>query len=297
MEFRAIYNPGLPVRLRAAGLDVAAFAVSGFASYVLVPGVDLCFDLGHCGVEAAGLRNVFLSHVHQDHAGGVARHVSLRRMFGGARSKIVCPAESADALAAFLRAADALEEKCAEADPAEMIRGVLPGDTVALGRRYTVTAFDVAHRIASRGYTLVEHRRRLKPAYRELPGEALAEARARGEDLYDVHSVNILTYVGDSTLATLEARPEIFESEAVFVEATHLPPTEKAASARWGHTHWDDLIAWLEAHLDTMACQQIIVKHFSMKYRPHDLREVHRKLPPRLRGRVTMLMHGVAEET
>ena len=68
-------------------------------------------------------------------------------------------------------------------------------------------------------------------------GEAIRAAHERGEALYDAHDVNMLTYVGDSTLETLERHPEVGESEVLFLEATHLPGTSPELSAKYGHTY------------------------------------------------------------
>src|SRR5262249_29882229 len=154
-------------------------------TYVLVPAFDACFDLGHCAVEAARLRHVFLSHVHQDHCAGVHRHVSLRQMYGNRPSRVYLPRESTEPMVAWLRAWERLQEREPE-DLAGVVFGLAPGERVRLSRRYTVEAFDVVHRIASRGYTVLESRTKLKPAYAGLSGPELGAARARGEAVADV---------------------------------------------------------------------------------------------------------------
>ncbi|HEU4538905.1 MAG TPA: hypothetical protein VFS00_32520, partial [Polyangiaceae bacterium] len=95
MALYRLHNPGAPIELHLSGLRLIAFSISGVASYVLAPAFDACFDLGHCALEAVKLRHVFLTHVHQDHSGGVHRHLSLRRMFGTRPSRVFAPAESA----------------------------------------------------------------------------------------------------------------------------------------------------------------------------------------------------------
>jgi len=282
----------MPLRLRLAGLELDAFSVSGLASYVLAPEFDACFDLGHCALEAAHLRHVFLSHVHQDHAGGVPRHVSLRRMLGARPSRIYCPAPSAEALATVMRAFDALEEKHDEADPAGLITGVSPGDRIALRGRFTVEVFEVEHRITSVGFTVVEHRRALKPAWVGVPGPEIAAAREEGVTVHDVVDHRRFTYVGDSTAETLWRHPELGQSEVLFLEATHLPGTPRSASDRWGHTHFESLVEWLVDRGEGIACKHIVLKHFSMKYRREDVRAAWASLPAGLKPRVTMLMQG-----
>jgi ribonuclease Z len=170
------------------------------------------------------------------------------------------------------------------------VRGVAPGDRVQLSRRYTVHAFDVAHRIASRGYTVVESRQKLRPAYAGLTGKELHEAKLRGETVADVTEVPVFTYVGDSTIETLRRHPELGKSEVLFLEVTHLPGTDPEVSARYGHTHLDELIALARESPETLASPHIVLKHFSTRYSRREIRRAHAALPDALRGRVTMLV-------
>jgi ribonuclease Z len=289
MALRRIHNPGAPATLRLGALEVTAFSVSGLATYVLAPAFDACFDLGHCPAEGAQLRNVLLSHVHQDHAGGVHRHLSLRAMQSHRPSRVWCPAESAPALVELLRAWERLERR-EPADLDAVVRPVSPGDHFALQGRLSVRAFDVAHRIPSRGYTVVERRRKLRPEYRGLPGAEVHAARLRGETVADETEHDALTYIGDSTIETLRRHPEVGRSEVLFLEATHLPGTPLATSERWGHTHLEELAALFEERPEVFASPHIVIKHFSMKYGERDIAAARAALPRALRDRVTLLV-------
>ncbi|HEU4412213.1 MAG TPA: MBL fold metallo-hydrolase [Polyangiaceae bacterium] len=289
MPLNRLHNPGAPIELHLSGLRLVAFSISGVASYLLVPAFDACFDLGHCPLEAIKLRHVFLSHVHQDHSGGVHRHLSLRRMFGSRPSRVYAPAESASRLDDYLRAFQRLEEK-PEDEVEGVVRGLEPGDEVRLSGRYRVRAFDVCHRIASRGYTVVESRRKLKPEFEGAPGEAIAAARARGEEVHDVSEVAALTYVGDSTLDTLLRNPEVGQSEVLFLEATHLPGTSPEVSERWGHTHLGELAELAEQRPEIFASRHIVLKHFSTRYERNEILAARRLFGEDLRARLTFLV-------
>ena len=289
MSRTLLHNPGHPVALRLGALELEAFSISGLATYVLVPAFEACFDLGHCSVEASRVRNVLLSHVHQDHALGVVRHLALRAMTGARPSRIYVPAESRDALLEVLRAHERLEQRA----PAELdllVHGVAAGEQFQLSSRYAVRAFDVVHRIASRGYTVIETRRKLKGEFLGLPGEAIGAARARGEELYEYREVNLLTYIGDSTIETLTRHPEVGQSEVLFLEATHLPGTSREVSARYGHTHLEELAELAVRRPEALASRYVVLKHFSMKYEEAEIRAALAVLPADLRERVTLLV-------
>ncbi len=289
MSRASLHNPGRPIALRFGALEMEAFSISGLASYVAVPAFDACFDLGHCSIQASQLRNVLLTHVHQDHSLGVIRHLALRRMTGQKPPRIYLPIESRAGLIDVLRAYERLEEK-EPADLESIVRGVAAGETFTLAKGRRVRAFDVKHRIVSRGYTVIEDSRKLKEAYRDLPGEAIREARERGEELYDHRDVNRFTYVGDSTLETLEQHPEVGESEVLFLEATHLPGTSPEVSAKYGHTHLDELADLYARRPEALASPHVVLKHFSMKYEAKQIRAALETLPAGLRERVTLLI-------
>ncbi|MFO0628279.1 MAG: MBL fold metallo-hydrolase [Polyangiales bacterium] len=288
MSRRTLHNPGAPLRLTLAGLDLTAFSISGLATYVLAPAFDACFDLGHCDLEGAKLRHVFLSHVHQDHAGGVHRHLSLRAMTGASPSRIYCPDESAEDLRALLRAWCALERRDLP-DFDAIVQPLRPGDLIALGRRAHVEVFDVRHRIASRGFTLVEQQRSLAPAWVGRPGPEIGEAVRAGVEVYVTRARRRFTYVGDSTIETLREQPDLSDCDVLFLEATHLPGTPPERAWAWGHTHLDELVDLFRADPSRLRARHIVLKHFSVKYDPDDIARAHAALPDDLRARVVML--------
>ena len=284
-----LHNPGLPTQLQLEGLDITSFSISGLATYVMIPALDACFDLGHCPAEAIGIRHLFLSHVHQDHAAGAIRHLSLRQMTGLSPSKIYLPAESAEAFIEVLRATERLERK----EPRDLSKVVIPvaaGQTLQLSKRYRVDAFDVDHRVASRGYTVTESRRKLKPAYQDLTGPEIGELVRTGTEVSEYHDVQLFTYVGDSTLSTLKKNPDIGKSLILFLEATHLGDTSTQLSEQYGHTHLDEIAAlWREFPAPFMA-KHIVFKHFSMRYHRDEIREQFAKLPKEWQEKITVLI-------
>lgn len=290
LAFRALHNPGVPIALRFGELEILAFAISGLASYVMVPRFNACFDLGHCAFEAASLDHVFLSHVHQDHSLGVFRHHALRTMFGNAPAKVYVPIESLDALRDTFLALARLEERSHDEAACPQLVGVRAGDRIRLDSKREVLVFDAVHRIASRAYAVIETRREYLPEWANATRDERRDARVRGIEIATSHTANALTYVGDSTLATLEAHPEVGESEVLFIEATHFAPSPHASSAKWGHTHLDELIALMKRSPATFASQHIVLKHFSTRYHSRQIRAALEAIPDGIRERVVALI-------
>lgn len=285
-----LHNAGHPAQLQLGGVELLGFSISGLATYVMVPVMDACFDLGHCPVEAAGMRNVLLSHVHQDHASAVARHLSLRAMTGQRPSRVYVPAESAEALRELLRAYERLDSSHARTSGEGAVIPVEAGVRIRLSGRHALEPFDVVHRIASRGYTVIESRRKLRPEYAGLPGPEIGAAVAAGEQVHDTIEYPLLTYIGDSTIETLRRQPHIGKSEILLLEATFLGPHDHEAAARYGHTHLDEIVALWHEQPETLAARHIILKHFSMRYRRDEITAAITTLPPALRERVHLLL-------
>lgn len=286
-----LHNPGVPRALEIAGHELIAFSISGVSTYVLAPAIDVCFDMGHCPVEGARLRNVLLTHCHQDHSLGVVRHRALRQMWGDSPSKVYIPDESREALVAVLRAVDAMEGRGRADTLDDDVIGVRAGESFALSKRCRVEAFDVVHKAPSRGYSVIERRRSLKREFVGRPGAELGAARERGEELYDYDDRRTITFIGDSTIETFDrVDPSVFDCDVLFLEATHIGGTDAAVSHKYGHTHLDELVALFRQTPERLGRAHIVLKHWSTRYARDEITQAVRALPEALRGRITALL-------
>lgn len=258
------HNAGCPVSLTLGGLQLQGFAISALASYVMVPSFGACFDLGHCPIEAVGLDTIFLSHVHKDHVAGLPLYLSLRTMQEMKPATVYCPEESRYPLLKMLHAFDQMEGPVTYDRSTEVI-GVRPGDTLRLGKN-TVRVFGVHHRLDSVGYTVVENRSKLRPEYVGKTGEEIRLAKVRGEVVTDVVQKDRFTYVGDSTVQTLEEHPELAASDVLMVEATYLPGTPVEKASVYGHTHLEELVTLRARRPELLSNPHLVLKHFSMRY-------------------------------
>jgi ribonuclease Z len=170
-----LHNPGFSASLNFGHLTLEGYAVSAVASYIMAPTLNACFDLGHCPVAALPLSNIFLSHVHKDHSAGVPLYFSLRDMQKMGKAKVFVPSGSRGGLLRTLEAFDSMEGPNVPDRSGEVI-GVSPGDVISLGRSYKVRVFDSIHRIESVGYTVFEHRSKLKPQYLGLSPAEIEKA-------------------------------------------------------------------------------------------------------------------------
>ena len=74
------------------------------------------------------------------------------------------------------------------------------------------------------------------------------------------------------------------------IEATFIGEGEERHARQRGHTHLSEIAELLEERADEIACEAIILKHFSMKIKPLEAAEAAlRMIPPMFHERVYLM--------
>jgi ribonuclease Z len=286
-----LHRPSIPVPLSLGDLEVEGFSIGGLATYFLVPEWRVCFDIGDCPIEAVRMNHVFLTHAHGDHARCLLRHFSLRRMLNMERASYHVPEFLVEPLKKLAYAWSDLEGHRRNPDYLPDLQGMGARDEVELNRQIVMTSFPVDHRVRSLGYTTWEKRKKLLPELVGMPGPEIAARKYAGLPIESETRTPRLTFIGDSTMRTLEREMHVLQSRVLVLETTFIMDDDVDMADPKGHIHLATLCNFLAANRDLCNFEFLVLKHFSMKY-PRRLIEarVRALVPDFLKDRVKVLI-------
>ncbi len=289
-----IHNALNQITIKTGEYTIQGFAISGLASYIQVPELDVCFDMGECPVSAISLNNVFLTHAHGDHSRCLLRHYSLRKMLN-------IPTAAHYYIPDFLHktAIDwVIAESVFEGVPREAVQqpNFVPVNPEMeyikfAGRKdLYFTCFTVAHSQPALAYTIYRYKKKLKQEYIGLPANELIALRESGTTLENAVYTPEVTYIADCTADSLDT-PEIWKSKVLLLEATFLLPGEERLARDRGHCHISDIVTYLKKYADAIESTHIIIKHFSMKYsRKQILHIIRTEIPEEFQSKIHVLV-------
>jgi ribonuclease Z len=271
----------LPVKtLKHGTLTIEGYSRAAVQTYWRLPELRLGFDLGAHPWSFMGTESWFVSHTHLDHVAALPVYVARRRMMKMEPPRIYLPAEAIELIEKLLRIVSRLDRGRL---PCELI-GIEPGMEIELSRELVVTVSRTRHTIPSLGFVVWERRRKLKPEYQELSGDAIRDLRLGGKEVTYEQRLAKVAYLGDSAPQGLDDCPAMYEAEVLIAELTFVAPSHKKDKIhKFGHIHLDDLVE----RRDRFKNQLVIAAHLSTRYGAKQVQHfVERKLPDMLGGRL-----------
>ena len=266
------------VSIEAAGIPIEGVSFAGHESFYKLHSLRALLDVGRAPEDVLGFATLCITHGHLDHAAGLA-HFASRRLLGALPPpRVLVPAPARPDFAAWLAASERLEQVPYGID----LAGVAAGDRVPLRNDLELRVFAGRHRVAAVGYLFVEIRHKLRDEFAGRPGEEIAALRASGVDVLRREEVPLLAYPGDCGVEIFEAAPEILGARVLLLECSFLDPEDVGRAREYQHIHLTDVI---ERAAD-FKNEAVVLTHFSLRYRPSEIREALRAIPEVLAPRI-----------
>ena len=271
----------VPVKTLAhKDLTIEGYSRATVQTYWRIPELRIGFDLGAQPWSFMGTPTWFVSHTHIDHVLALPAYVARRRMMKMEPPTIYLPEAACDPVERLLQQVSRLDRGRL---PCRLV-GTRPGDEIELSREHVVTVSATRHTVPSLGFIVWERRKKLKPEFRDLPGEKIRDLRLGGVEVTREVRMPRVAYLGDSTPGGLDDCPAMYQAEVLILELTFVAPSHRKEKIhKFGHTHLDDLVE----RRDRFANELVIAGHFSTRYHPRQIRHfVEKALPDMLGGRL-----------
>jgi len=288
------HNALKQVKVELKKWSLQGFSISGLSTYFQIPELDLCIDMGECPMSALRLNHVLLTHSHGDHSRCLMRHNSLRRMMQNPVQAVYYIPEPVYTLAVDMIKAETLFEGVSEERfDLPRLESVRAGKSFELAYRkdLEVFAFNVKHSIPAFGYTVFCKKKKLKKEYAQCTREQIISLKKSGVEITNNVHEPMVSFMGDCLGESLWEERHIWNSHSVICECTFLEQDEAGMARKKGHTHIDHLAQVLSRVGSSMACQNIILTHFSMRYsKKRVLDVVNEVIPEEFRDRVKVFL-------
>ena len=286
-ESKYIHNALKQVHLETSCTSVNGFSISGLATYLQFPELDFMVDMGECPLSATSINHVFLTHAHGDHARCLMRHHSLRKMMGVERDSVYyLPQMIVEGAKEWIRAEAMFEGVPESKFRLPEICALDSGKMIPLKYRkdLVLKSFEVKHSVPAMGATLYLHKRKLKDEFLGKAPNEIIELRKNNVEITREVFEPLLSFTGDCLGESLFQNAEIFKSKILITECTFLDDEDETMSRKKGHTHLQHIVDTLNKFDDKIACEKIILTHFSMKYSERHIRDtLEKKLPEKFK--------------
>lgn len=288
--------PSLPPRTLPTGFlyfppfRVQGYSIAGEESYVQIPELDVCFDVGRAPKLMLSSNHVALTHGHMDHAAGLSYYFSQRHFQGMGAGTVLCHPKLAGPIEKLMNAWVDVEAQRTPFKVVAMEPGA-PSEEFEIKRGHFLRAFATDHTVPSLGFVVVEKRSKLREQYVGLPQEKLVELKESGKEITYIKQVPLIAYLGDTSPGAHFEREDVANAQILITECTFMADDHRARARVGKHLHVTDIVDILK----TINAPHVVLTHLSR--RTH-LGEVHRQLNAMLtesdRRRVHLLMDGRA---
>lgn len=266
-------------RLLGGVLKYTGKSIASECTYHYFPSYNFMFDIGCADLPNTAATQVFITHGHNDHCGGVAKHLLRRDIQGLPPATYWVDEELQEPLQQLMDATG----KLARATYPTQIKAFV--DPVPVGGGMSISRFRSFHRIPCHGYLATSTRNKLKPEYHGLPPAEIKSLRDQGVQVTDAVVFPEVAFCGDTNIRVLTAEPWLLTTRVLILECTGMYDAVTDPSKgmdpdkvyRAGHIHLDHLVEFCKDN--EFKNEVLVLTHFSARY---DIREIEAEVAKRL---------------
>lgn len=246
-------------------IRVLGSSLAGEETFLILPEMNLAFDVGRAPRELITIDHLFLTHGHMDHAAALAYYCAQREFIDNAPAKVWMPEALLDPVQRLLRVWADIDGH----EPPAQLYAATPGVDVPLRRDLVVRPFGVNHpskrrdrrTVQALGYCAIDVRQKLKTEYEGFSGPQIVEAKRRGEEVTRRMEAPLVCFCGDTAPGDFLDLDFVRRSKVLLLECTFLDADHRDRARAGGHFHVDDLREALP-HLEN---ERIILTHLSRR--------------------------------
>ncbi|MDH3583541.1 MAG: MBL fold metallo-hydrolase [Phycisphaerae bacterium] len=263
---------------------VQGYSIAGEETYVQLPELDVCFDIGRAPRLALTSNHVALSHGHMDHVAGAAYYFSQRHFQGMGTGTILCHPDLVEPLRRMMTSWEQVE---AQRTPYRILPLDPESDGFELKNNIFLRSFRTEHTVPSLGYTVMERRSKLRDEYVGLPQPKLVELKAAGEEITYTRRIPLVAYMGDTGPCDAFLREDVANARILITECTFIDSEHRQRARVGKHLHISDLCDILPQ----VNSEFVVLTHLSRRTHIFQAREeLDRALPAEHRDRVFLMM-------
>ena len=262
---------------------IQGVSIAGEETFVQVPELGVCFDIGRAPRASLSSDFVALSHGHMDHSAGLAYYFSQRHFQGVGIGTVICHPRLEKPIHTVMNAWIDLES---QRTPYKVVP-LEPDQEFNIKNNVVLRAFATRHTVPSLGYVAIEKRSKLKPEYVGLPQPKLVELKKQGIDITQINDIPLVCFTGDTMWGDHFDREDVLSAKIMITECTFLDPGHRDRADVGKHLHLDHINELLEKS----KAEAVVLTHLSRRTHIAEARKmIEQAVPKRHHDRLHILM-------